>query len=99
MRSPHETHGIMPTTYKFHDPHTITTTCYLNIEFSCTFSTNQTESLMSLMLTYKFQCILLIQLIQSHQNHARSIYITTLKVNRDIKHKSAPFSPRLEVLA
>jgi len=71
MRSPHETHGITPITYNFHDPHTITTTCYLNIESSCTFSTNQTESLMLLMLTYKFQCIQLIQLMKSHHNHAR----------------------------
>ena len=54
MRPPHETHGITPITYKFHDPHTITTTCYLNIEFLCTFSTNQTKSLVLLILTYKF---------------------------------------------
>ena len=54
MRSSHETYGITPITYKFHDSHTITTTGYLNIEFSCTCSTNQTKSHVLLMLTYKF---------------------------------------------
>jgi len=54
MKSPHETHGIMPISHQFHDPHTITTTCYLNIKFSCTFSTNQAESHVLLMLTYQF---------------------------------------------
>ena len=72
MRSPHETHGITPITYRSHDPHTITINCYLHIEFPCTFSTNQTEFHILLMLTYKFQCIQLTQLMQLHHNHACS---------------------------
>jgi len=57
MRSPHETHGIMPISHQIHVPHTITTTCYLNIQFSCKFSTNQTKIHVLLMLTYQLQFI------------------------------------------
>jgi len=41
IKSSHETHGITPISHQSHVSYLITTTCYLNINFSCTFSTNQ----------------------------------------------------------
>jgi len=72
MKSPHETHGITPISHQSHVSYLITTTCYPDIHFSCTFSTNQTKFHILLMLPNKFQCIQLIQLMESHQNLACS---------------------------
>jgi len=43
IKSPHETHGITPISHQSHVSYLITTTCYLSISFSCTFSTNQNK--------------------------------------------------------
>jgi len=41
MRSPHETHGIMPITHQIHVSHTLTTTFISYIQFSCLNTTIQ----------------------------------------------------------
>jgi len=43
IKSSHETHGITSISHQSHVSYLITTTCYLNINFSCTFSTNQNK--------------------------------------------------------
>jgi len=72
IKSPHEAHGITPISHQSHVSYLITTTCYPNIHFSCTFSTNQTKFHILLVLTHRFQCIQLIQLMKSHHNLACS---------------------------
>jgi len=54
IKSLHETHGIMPISHQSHVSYHITTTCYLNINFSCSLSTIQTQLHTLLMLSYRF---------------------------------------------